>query len=257
MSSGVPWSAGRAGPVRERQPGAHRARPGSTATSAPPGLSRRAASWNTGPSGRWKTTWWSTSRQAGSRRTTAVRRADRRRAPPPRRRAARPTEQEAIIAGSRSTPVIRKAGLGNRWRPGCHPQPTDRTSPRTAAGGGRGSPAPGASPGRSGPARGGVADAVQQVVGRVGLAHRAPGAHDRRDRLEQDRQVEEHRPALQVEEVEPHELVEVELGAARDLPQAGHAGQDEVALAVPVVEAVVVSLVEAAGRPATSPRAAR
>ena len=57
-----------------------------------------------------------------------------------------------------------------------------------------------------------------------------------------DREVEPHRPALEVEEVEPHELVEVELRAAGDLPQAGHAGQHEVALAVPVLEPLVVAL---------------
>ena len=41
--------------------------------------------------------------------------------------------------------------------------------------------------------------------------------------FEQDREVEPDRPALEVEEVEPHEVVEVELRAAGDLPQAGDA----------------------------------
>src|SRR5205823_12529062 len=49
-------------------------------------------------------------------------------------------------------------------------------------------------------------------------------------------------PPLEVEEVEPDQLVEVELGAAGDLPQPGDAGQHEVALAVPVLEPVVVAL---------------
>ena len=70
----------------------------------------------------------------------------------------------------------------------------------------------------------------------------APRREHGRDRLEQDRQVEPDRPALEVEEVEPHEVVEVELGAAGDLPQAGHAGQHEVALLVPVLELVEVAL---------------
>ena len=63
-----------------------------------------------------------------------------------------------------------------------------------------------------------------------------------RDRLEQDRQVEPDRPALEVEEVEPHEVVEVELRAARDLPQPGQPRQHEVALLVPVLELVEVAL---------------
>ena len=52
------------------------------------------------------------------------------------------------------------------------------------------------------------------------------------------------RPALQVEEVEPHEVVEVELRAARHLPQAGDPGQHEVALLVPLLELVEVALRE-------------
>ncbi len=47
---------------------------------------------------------------------------------------------------------------------------------------------------------------------------------------------------LEVDEVEVHEVVEVELRAPGDLPQPGDAGQHEVALAVPVLEHVVVAL---------------
>src|SRR5205085_5476669 len=61
------------------------------------------------------------------------------------------------------------------------------------------------------------------------------------DGLEQDAQVERERPVLEVDEVEVDEVVEVELRAAGHLPQAGDAGEDEIALAVPVVEHVVVA----------------
>src|SRR5207237_777195 len=60
----------------------------------------------------------------------------------------------------------------------------------------------------------------------------APREHGR-NRLEQDREVERQRPVLEVEEVEVHEVVEVELRAARNLPQPRDAGEHEVALAVP------------------------
>ena len=50
------------------------------------------------------------------------------------------------------------------------------------------------------------------------------------------------RPVLEVEEVEPDEVVEVQLRAARHLPQPGDARQHEVALAMPVLELVVVAL---------------
>ena len=33
------------------------------------------------------------------------------------------------MSESMSAPVMRQAGRGNRWRPGCQPQPTDSTSP--------------------------------------------------------------------------------------------------------------------------------
>ena len=80
----------------------------------------------------------------------------------------------------------------------------------------------------------------------------------RGQRLQQDREIEEDAPALQVEEVEAHQLVEVQLGAARHLPEAGDAraapgsacgasprgGRSRAAAA-------------AAGRPSTCRRAAR
>ena len=43
----------------------------------------------------------------------------------------------------------------------------------------------------------------------------APPREHGGDRLEHDAEVEEHRPALEVDEVEAHEVVEVELGTAR------------------------------------------
>ena len=49
------------------------------------------------------------------------------------------------------------------------------------------------------------------------------------------------RPVLEVEEVEPHEVVEAEVRAAGDLPEAGHARQHEVALAVPALEPLEVA----------------
>src|SRR5947209_18792094 len=57
-----------------------------------------------------------------------------------------------------------------------------------------------------------------------GAAARQDGRHG----LDQDAQVEEDRPALQVEEVEAHEVVEVEVRAPGDLPEAGEAGQHQV-----------------------------
>src|SRR5262249_61197813 len=69
----------------------------------------------------------------------------------------------------------------------------------------------------------------------------AAAAEDGRDGLDQDRDVEPDRPVLEVEEVEPDEVVEAEVRAARDLPEAGHAGDDDVGLAVPGVEALVVA----------------
>ena len=78
---------------------------------------------------------------------------------------------------------------------------------------------------------------------RAGLTSVGAALHEHRgDRLQQDRQVERQRPALQVDEVEVHEVVEVELRAARDLPQAGDPGEHQIALAVPVLEHLVVAL---------------
>src|SRR5204863_4747628 len=57
-------------------------------------------------------------------------------------------------------------------------------------------------------------------------AERSVGAaacEHRRDRLGQNRHVHPDRPVLEVVEVEPDEVVEAEVRAARDLPQAGHA----------------------------------
>src|SRR4029450_11193674 len=74
-----------------------------------------------------------------------------------------------------------------------------------------------------------------------GSSVRAPLPEHRRDRLEQDRDVHPDRPVLEVVEVEPDESVERQLGAARDLPEAGDPRQDEVALAVPRLELLVVA----------------
>ena len=74
------------------------------------------------------------------------------------------------------------------------------------------------------------------------LLEGAAAREDGRDGLEQDREVQPDRPALEIQEVEPHEVVEVELGAAGDLPQAGDARQHEVALLVPVLELLEVAL---------------
>ena len=69
--------------------------------------------------------------------------------------------------------------------------------------------------------RGLGAGAARVGVGRsVGAL---PPAEDHRDRPRQDRQVEPDRPRLDVEEVEPHQLVEREVAAPADLPQAGDA----------------------------------
>ena len=62
-----------------------------------------------------------------------------------------------------------------------------------------------------------------------------------RDRLRDDRDVEPDRPVLEVREVESHEIVERETRPAGDLPEAGHAGEDEIACPVPVLEQLVVA----------------
>ena len=68
------------------------------------------------------------------------------------------------------------------------------------------------------------------------------GAADHgRDGLREDRDVQPDRPVLEVVEVEPDQVVEAEARAARDLPEAGHAGEHEVALAVPGLELLVVA----------------
>src|SRR5687768_16931835 len=72
------------------------------------------------------------------------------------------------------------------------------------------------------------------------LERAVPGQHGRQ-RLEEDAEVESDRPALEIEEVQADEVVEVELAAPRDLPQPGDARQDQVALLVPVLEALVVA----------------
>src|SRR4051794_11334919 len=61
------------------------------------------------------------------------------------------------------------------------------------------------------------------------------------DRLGQDGDVQPERPALDVVEVEPDQLVEREVRPAGDLPQARHARKDERALPVPVLEPLVVA----------------
>src|SRR5262245_54603254 len=69
-----------------------------------------------------------------------------------------------------------------------------------------------------------------------------PSARDHRgNRLRDYRHIQPDRPVLDVREVEAHEVVEGEPGAARDLPQAGHARQNAVARAVPVLEAPIVA----------------
>src|SRR4029453_13591443 len=49
-----------------------------------------------------------------------------------------------------------------------------------------------------------------------------------------------NRPVLDVVKVEPHEVVEGQVRAARDLPEARDSRQDEVALAVPLLQELVV-----------------
>src|SRR5437763_16032218 len=69
----------------------------------------------------------------------------------------------------------------------------------------------------------------------------APPREYRRDRLEENREVEQDRPLLEVQEVEPDQVVEVEVRPARDLPQPGDPGEDQVALLVPFLEAVEIA----------------
>src|SRR4051812_48900204 len=97
--------------------------------------------------------------------------------------------------------------------------------------------------------RSGVAEtwASLRATARCYPSEGAAAQQDRGDRLQDDGEVQEDRPPLQVEEVEPDEVVEVEVGAPGDLPQAGEPGEHEVALLVPVVEPVVVALRERPG----------
>src|SRR5215216_1346883 len=85
------------------------------------------------------------------------------------------------------------------------------------------------------PACGALYDAPTRLI-------RPAPEDDRRDGLEQDAHVEEDRPPLEVKEVEPDEVVEVEVRAAGDLPQPGDAGHHQVALLVPVLQALEVAL---------------
>ena len=86
----------------------------------------------------------------------------------------------------------------------------------------------------------------------------AAAGEDRGDGLEQDREIQPDRPALEIEEVEPHEVVEVELRAARDLPQAGQprAARGSASCATPRAGRSRAAGA-GAGRRATSGRAAR
>ena len=71
-------------------------------------------------------------RRCGAARAGRARRRRSRgrgRARPPGQRLPASSSSDSTIAGSRSTPVMRHAGRGKRWRPGCQPQPTDSTSP--------------------------------------------------------------------------------------------------------------------------------
>jgi hypothetical protein len=60
---------------------------------------------------------------------------------------------------------------------------------------------------------------LQRPALKGALAHQY-GGHG----LHEDREVEEDAPPLEVEEVQPHELVEVELCPTRHLPEPGDAG---------------------------------
>src|SRR5436190_9093152 len=75
---------------------------------------------------------------------------------------------------------------------------------------------------------------------RGSLVSAAPG-DDGRHGAGQDRDVEPERPVLEVVEVEPHEVVEAEIGTAGDLPEPGQARENEVALEVPALELLVVA----------------
>src|SRR5437016_4903672 len=70
---------------------------------------------------------------------------------------------------------------------------------------------------------------------------RAAAREHRGKRLREDRDVQPDRPVLEVVEVEADEIVERQLDSPGHLPQPGHPGQHEVALAMPVLELNVVT----------------
>lgn len=57
-----------------------------------------------------------------------------------------------------------------------------------------------------------------------GRLERPASGEDRRDRLEQNLQIEQWRPRIDVLEIELHPAVEIELTPPLDLPQAGEPG---------------------------------
>ena len=108
-------------------------RPGATARARSPRARRRGAAGAPPPRSTGRAapgTRCGGARAGRARRRTSRARRAARRPGPRRRRRARPTSSRcSTIAGLRSAPVMRHAGRGNRWRPGCQPQPTDSTSP--------------------------------------------------------------------------------------------------------------------------------
>src|SRR6476659_10774635 len=70
---------------------------------------------------------------------------------------------------------------------------------------------------------------------------RPAAAQDGQRGARDDLDVEPDRPVLDVVEVEPHEVVEVELGAARDLPQTRDAGQHAGTAAMTAVEQLAIA----------------
>src|SRR4051794_16735864 len=135
-------------------------------------------------------------------------------------------------------------GTRNRWRRTSNPARAKRSASRCCARCSRSEPA-GRGPAcaidtatRSAVAAGeGGGGAASSTVRLEGAAPRDHG----RDGLEQDRQVEADRPALEIQEVQPDQVVEVELRAPGHLPQPGDPRQHEVALLVPFVELVEVA----------------
>src|ERR687888_1786133 len=85
---------------------------------------------------------------------------------------------------------------------------------------------------------------------------RAAPCQDRGHRLNEDRDVHPERPVLEVVEVEPDEVIEAEVRAARDLPEARDAGEDVVPRPMPVLELGVIPEREGA-RPDQAHRAAK